>query len=73
MHSECNRIATVSAQEGRTAVIIAANCGHHDIVHLLLERGADMDVRSQVRFGTAFEVWRWKDKWMDVWMDACMN
>ena len=37
------------AQNGQTALIIAANLGHLDCVRALLERGADMEAKDYVR------------------------
>ncbi len=37
------------AQDGRTALILAARWGHADCARLLLDAGADKEVKSDVR------------------------
>ena len=38
----------ISLQDGDTALILAASEGHTDIVKILVEHGADMDIRNKV-------------------------
>jgi hypothetical protein len=37
------------AQEGRTALVWAAHCGHADCARLLLDAGADKNAKDEVR------------------------
>ena len=37
-----------TSQNGYTALIVAAECGHRDVVGLLLDRGADMEAKNEV-------------------------
>ncbi len=43
-------------QEGWTALILAASNGHSSCVSLLVENGADMEVREDVRVFVMFTV-----------------
>jgi ankyrin repeat protein len=44
-----SRPAHIGTQSGRTALIRAANGGHTDCARLLLEGGANVDAKSNVR------------------------
>ena len=44
-----SRPHTIGTQSGRTALIRAANGGHTDCARLLLESGANVDAKSNVR------------------------
>ena len=44
------------AQEGSTVLINAAENGHADCVRLLLESGADMEAKNNVRAAVAFNL-----------------
>ena len=39
-------------QDGNSALILSAKCGHMDVVQLLLEGRADVDTKDQVKEST---------------------
>ena len=43
-----------TSQNGYTALIVAAECGHRDVVGLLLDRGADMEAKNNVSQQNSF-------------------
>jgi ankyrin repeat protein len=47
----CNGGGKLDSQRGYTALICAAENGHADCVRLLIDAGADMDARNNVRIG----------------------
>ena len=55
-------------QEGSTALILAASNGHSSCVSLLVENGADMEVREDVR------VWeRYSSLHSDIYKSSCQD
>ena len=39
----------LSPQNGQTALMLASDCGHTEVVQLLLSSGAKIDLQSKVR------------------------
>ena len=43
-----SRLGHVASQDGSTALVIAAERGHKDVLEVLLDRGADLGARAGV-------------------------